>query len=245
MAARKTLAGGKTPYFVFPHGTLDPWFSRTYPVKSLEAVVLVCNEGPLLSNARRVLFTSQTEAAPRGVLAYRVRERVVRSAATTSAAHAAEQEAAFAIGNCPPRRPPLPAVSEPHPPQEGMRSPVEAFAAIAADHPGLDLVIAGPDQTGWKANSCAGREPASRIVSTGPACWRRHQMGRLSRLRGVRVAVPPGEFRHCRHGSAGCRKTCADQRQGPDLARSSAGGGGLVGPIRRRVLSACSRALCN
>ncbi|HWL92815.1 MAG TPA: glycosyltransferase, partial [Phycisphaerae bacterium] len=27
----RALSGTNTPYFVFPHGMLDPWFKRTYP----------------------------------------------------------------------------------------------------------------------------------------------------------------------------------------------------------------------
>ncbi len=28
-----------TPYFVFPHGMLDPWFNRTYPLKHLKKLL--------------------------------------------------------------------------------------------------------------------------------------------------------------------------------------------------------------
>src|SRR5258707_367027 len=29
----RALHGRSTPYFVLPHGMLDPWFKRTYPLK--------------------------------------------------------------------------------------------------------------------------------------------------------------------------------------------------------------------
>ena len=32
----RALRGTATPYFVFPHGMLDPWFKRTYPLKHLK-----------------------------------------------------------------------------------------------------------------------------------------------------------------------------------------------------------------
>ena len=33
---RQALLGGETPYFVYTHGMLDPWFKRTYPLKHLK-----------------------------------------------------------------------------------------------------------------------------------------------------------------------------------------------------------------
>jgi glycosyltransferase involved in cell wall biosynthesis len=35
-AAWRRYAGSPIPYYVFPHGMLDPWFKRTYPLKHLK-----------------------------------------------------------------------------------------------------------------------------------------------------------------------------------------------------------------
>src|SRR4051812_12143825 len=33
VAVRRALKDSLTPYFVFPHGMLDPWFARRHPLK--------------------------------------------------------------------------------------------------------------------------------------------------------------------------------------------------------------------
>lgn len=154
MAARKVLVDGGTPYVVFPHGMLDPWFRKAYPIKSLAKQALwLFNEGPLLNNACAVMFTTQTEreSSRNAFWPYRVRERVASLGCDDIFGDAAEQEAAF--------RGKLPALGERRyllflsriHPKKGCDILIEAFAVIASDHAGLDLVIAGPDQTGWKA----------------------------------------------------------------------------------------------
>ncbi len=51
-----------TPYFLFIHGALDPWFKRTYPLKHIKKTIywkLV--EHRVLRDAERVLFTTEEE----------------------------------------------------------------------------------------------------------------------------------------------------------------------------------------
>jgi glycosyltransferase involved in cell wall biosynthesis len=51
-----------TPYFVFPHGMLDPWFKRTYPLKHLKKLLYwPWAEYRVLRDAAAVLFTSEEE----------------------------------------------------------------------------------------------------------------------------------------------------------------------------------------
>lgn len=51
-----------TPYFVFPHGMLDPWFNRTYPLKHLKKLLYwPWAEYRVLRDAAAVLFTSEEE----------------------------------------------------------------------------------------------------------------------------------------------------------------------------------------
>ncbi|HYP17892.1 MAG TPA: glycosyltransferase [Opitutus sp.] len=61
-AVRAALRGGSTPYFVFPHGMLDPWFRRAYPLKHAKKWVYwqLC-ERHVLRDAAAVFFTCEEE----------------------------------------------------------------------------------------------------------------------------------------------------------------------------------------
>ena len=51
------------PYFVFPHGMLDPWFKKSYPVKHLKKQLYwMLAERQVLEGARAVVFTSENES---------------------------------------------------------------------------------------------------------------------------------------------------------------------------------------
>ncbi len=76
----RALRGGATPYFVFPHGMLDPWFNRTYPLKHLKKLLYwPWAEYRVLRDAAAVLFTSEEERrlARESFSLYRVKEVVV------------------------------------------------------------------------------------------------------------------------------------------------------------------------
>src|SRR3954447_16631008 len=76
----RALAGTKTPYFVFPHGMLDPWFKRTYPLKHLKKLLYwPWAEYRVLRDAAAVLFTSEEERrlARESFALYHCREVVV------------------------------------------------------------------------------------------------------------------------------------------------------------------------
>src|SRR5204862_3528401 len=69
-----------TPYFVFPHGMLDPWFNRTYPLKHLKKLLYwPWAEYRVLRDAAAVLFTTEEERklARESFRLYRCREVVV------------------------------------------------------------------------------------------------------------------------------------------------------------------------
>ena len=69
-----------TPYFVFLHGMLDPWFNRTYPVKHLKKLLYwPWAEYRVLRDAAAVLFTSEEERllASQSFSLYRCNEKVV------------------------------------------------------------------------------------------------------------------------------------------------------------------------
>ena len=58
----RVVHGTRTPYFVFPHGMLDPWFKRAYPLKHLKKLIYwLFAERRVLCDAAAVLFTSEEE----------------------------------------------------------------------------------------------------------------------------------------------------------------------------------------
>ena len=58
----RAVTGSSTPYFVFPHGMLDPWFKRTYPAKHFKKLLYwPWGEYRVLRDAAAVLFTSEEE----------------------------------------------------------------------------------------------------------------------------------------------------------------------------------------
>jgi len=60
--ARRALTGSRTPYFVFPHGMLDPWFKRHYPLKHLKKwLYWNLAESAVLRDASAVFFTAEEE----------------------------------------------------------------------------------------------------------------------------------------------------------------------------------------
>jgi glycosyltransferase involved in cell wall biosynthesis len=61
MTRRASREAGR-PYFIFPHGMLDPWFKRYYPLKHLQkSFFWRLTEHAVLRDARAVLFTCKEE----------------------------------------------------------------------------------------------------------------------------------------------------------------------------------------
>ncbi|MCH8181073.1 MAG: glycosyltransferase [Proteobacteria bacterium] len=79
-AAWQALHGTDTPYFVYTHGMLDPWFKRHYPLKHLKKWLFwPWAEYRVLRDAAAVLFTSEDERrlARQSFWLYRCQEIVV------------------------------------------------------------------------------------------------------------------------------------------------------------------------
>src|ERR1035441_8071260 len=79
-ATRLAARSAGRPYFVFPHGMLDPWFKRYYPVKHLKKCAFWwLTEYFVLRDARAVLFTCREELllARESFRPYKCVERVV------------------------------------------------------------------------------------------------------------------------------------------------------------------------
>jgi glycosyltransferase involved in cell wall biosynthesis len=79
-AVWRAVRSTSTPYVVFPHGMLDPWFKRRYPLKHLKKwLYWPWAEYRVLRDASAVLFTSDEERrlASESFWLYQSREKVI------------------------------------------------------------------------------------------------------------------------------------------------------------------------
>jgi glycosyltransferase involved in cell wall biosynthesis len=159
------------PYYVFPHGMLDPWFKRTYPIKHLKKwLYWPWAEYRVLRDARRVLFTSEEEQrlASRSFWLYRVRGQVVPLGINPPPADAARLKQQFLTSHPHLRgRRLLLFMSRIHE-KKGCDLLIRAFAQAAPLDPALHLVVAGPDHSGLVATL---KELASQLGVIDRITW--------------------------------------------------------------------------
>ena len=94
----RALHGTDTPYFVFTHGMLDPWFKRTYPLKHLKKwLYWPWGDYRVLRDARAVFFTCEEERllARKSFWLYRCHERIVTLGTAGPSGDPAQQRQAF------------------------------------------------------------------------------------------------------------------------------------------------------
>lgn len=172
---------GRLPYFVFPHGMLDPYFKRAFPRKHLKKwPYWLAVDFWVLRGAARVLFTCEAEAelAKQSFALHQWKPEVVPFGSISPAGDADAQRAAFYA-----LHPSLRGLrfvlflGRIHP-KKGCDLLVDAFVQLAHRDPGLHLVMAGPDQQDWRADLGARAATAglsSRIhwpgMLTGDAKW--------------------------------------------------------------------------
>ena len=151
-AAWRRYCGSPIPYFVFPHGMLDPWFKETFPLKHLKKwLYWPWADYRVLRDATAVIFTSEEESllARKSFWLYRVREKlsplgVEKPTPASSEARERFFERFPQLRN----RRALLFLGRLHP-KKGCDILIEAFAQIHDES--VALVLAGPDQVGWQA----------------------------------------------------------------------------------------------
>lgn len=149
----RALHGSKFKYFVFPHGMLDPWSKRRYPLKHVKKwLYWPWAEYRVLRDAQAVLFTSENERilARQSFWLYRCREAVVRYGTAAPTGDPLSQKQVLLE-----RHPELAGkrllvfMSRIHP-KKGCDLLIRAFARVLGGDPNWRLVMAGPDQIGWQ-----------------------------------------------------------------------------------------------
>jgi glycosyltransferase involved in cell wall biosynthesis len=168
------LRGLSVPYFVFPHGMLDPYFKHAFPWKHLQkSICWRLAERRVLRDARAVLFTCEQERRRARLTfpSYACHERVVGLGIAQPGADAVAEKQAFLTAH--------PQLADTRMvlflgrihPKKGCDLLIRAFAGVAAHDPSLRLVMAGPDECGWQAELQKLEQQLAvnrRVVWTGP-----------------------------------------------------------------------------
>jgi glycosyltransferase involved in cell wall biosynthesis len=156
VATRFSALRNRTPYGVFVHGALDPWFYRRYPGKHLKKMAYWPIQYAILRDANAVFFTAESE---RDLAKTSFRPNKWNSAVVPfgimdpedDGTNPKRQIEAF-YGRFPELRGRryLLFLARIHP-KKGCDLLLEAFAKVAGSIPDVDLLIAGPDQEGMQA----------------------------------------------------------------------------------------------
>ncbi len=153
-AVWRALSGTKTPYFVFTHGMLDPWFKQAYPLKHLKKwLYWPWGEYRVLRDARAVIFTCEDERllARQSFWLYRAKEAVTSYGTSSPPANGKELKNKFLDANAQLQGKRLVLFLSRIQEKKGCDLLIEAFAQVANTDKNLHLVMAGPDQSGWVA----------------------------------------------------------------------------------------------
>jgi glycosyltransferase involved in cell wall biosynthesis len=153
VAARKSALAAGVPYLVFPHGMLDPWFRRRYPLKHLKMQLFwLLAQRQILLDASRVIFTTEAEEelAPGTFWPHSWTSAVVPLGTSRPVGEPATLRAAF-YEHCPDvkGRRFLLFLSRIHE-KKGCDLLLKAFCRLAEQNPEVDLVMAGPDPDGLR-----------------------------------------------------------------------------------------------
>jgi glycosyltransferase involved in cell wall biosynthesis len=172
-AVWRRFAHTATPYYVFPHGMLDPWFKRTYPLKHIKKwFYWPWAEYRVMRDAAAVIFTSEQERdeARESFWLYRGRETVSPLGVESPPPSSTDMKEIF-LERFPQlrRSRPLLFLGRLHP-KKGCDLAIEAFAKATRPDANVSLVLGGPDQIGWKrelVEQARKLNVESRVVFTG------------------------------------------------------------------------------
>lgn len=161
------------PYGVFIHGALDPWFNRTYPLKRWKKSIYWPIQHMVLHDAAAVFFTTAIE---RDLAKTSFRpsnwKSVVIPYGITDFGESADKIAAQ-IEQFYSRMPALRSrryllfLARIHE-KKGCDLLLDAYGRVASIYPDVDLVIAGPDQSGLQPKLQA---QAERLGIAGRVHW--------------------------------------------------------------------------
>ena len=170
-AAWRRYAGSSIPYYVFPHGMLDPWFKETFPLKHLKKwLYWPWAEYRVLRDAAGVIFTSEEERlqARKSFRLYRAREKVSPLGVEASPILPdAKSEFLSRYSQLQNTRNLL-FLGRLHP-KKGCDILLDAFARLSSRE-STSLILAGPDQIGWEKDLRRQVESLNltdRVVFTG------------------------------------------------------------------------------
>jgi len=151
LAAWQRYARSPIPYFVFPHGMLDPWFKQTFRLKHFKKwLYWPWADYRVLRDAAAVIFTSEEERllARESFWLYRANEKVSplgveppppvspqgRENFLERFPHLRDKRVFLFLGRLHPKK--------------GCDILIDAFAEMKED--AVALILAGPDQVGWQ-----------------------------------------------------------------------------------------------
>lgn len=170
-ATWRALRNSSTPYVVFTHGMLDPWFKKTYPLKHLKkSLYWPWAEYRVLRDAKAVLFTCEEERvlARQSFERYQCNEVVVNFGTAGPNGDPETQLQTF-YSRYPQLRGKRLAVflGRLHE-KKGCDILIEAFAKVLAADSDWHLLMCGPDQTGWQSTL---QTMANRLKISDRVTW--------------------------------------------------------------------------
>ncbi len=171
LATAQACRKAGVPYFIYPHGMLDPWFNQAYPLKKMKKQLYWwLAEHGVVHHAKAVLFTSEEECrlARQSFVPYQVREHVLGYGTTAPDIEAAEAASTLrASGTVWAQKPYflfLGRVQE----KKGLDLLIEAYSTLRAKDSSIpNLVIAGPEQQPEYAQDLKTRFPQEGIYWIG------------------------------------------------------------------------------